>query len=232
MDTEDTEWLAFGYKMVHLPSRCRVYVWRKLKEMGAIRYQQGVVFLPRSERFIEVVTELKEDIIRFGGEASIADVRFFDPKDENALAIKFNDNIRSACKEVERFLKNLSEEVEKIRATGKTTQAFLEDKLRTLKKHKSCSKKFESGTISKQVIPNRPSGFLTPFSIRSKGACGKRAGRVSDFGGTQTEYRCPCQGQAGTFSAKRIATPPRAETREAAPVRVPLPIRVDAYQEV
>lgn len=122
--------------MVHLPSRCRVYVWRKLKEMGAIRYQQGVVFLPRSERFIEVVTELKEDIIRFGGEASIADVRFFDPKDENALAMKFNDNIRSACKEVERFLTNLSEEVEKIRATGKTTQAFLEDKLRTLKKHK------------------------------------------------------------------------------------------------
>ena len=136
MDEEKAGWLAFGYKMAHLPSRCRVYVWRKLERVGAIRYQQGVVFLPRSERFIQVVTELKEDIVRFGGEASIADVRFLDPKDENALVKKFNDNIQCAYKEVERILTNLSEEEEKICATGKTTQSFLEEKRMTLKKHK------------------------------------------------------------------------------------------------
>lgn len=136
MQQEKSEWLAFGYKMANLPSRCRVYVWRKLEALGAIRYQQGVVLLPQSDRFVKIVSDLKDDIVRFGGNASIASVNFFDPKDEVALVKKFNENIRCAYVEMEHALKNFSEELEKIRIGGKTTQAFLDEKLMALKRHK------------------------------------------------------------------------------------------------
>ena len=36
------KWIGMGYNLPVNPSKNRVYVWRKLKEVGAVYYKQGV----------------------------------------------------------------------------------------------------------------------------------------------------------------------------------------------
>ena len=44
------KWLALGYSLPINPSRNRVYVWRKLKELGAEYFKQGVAILPGNKK--------------------------------------------------------------------------------------------------------------------------------------------------------------------------------------
>ena len=43
-----TVWLALSYNVPINPSKARVYVWRKLKEIGAEYFKQGVALLPNT----------------------------------------------------------------------------------------------------------------------------------------------------------------------------------------
>ena len=129
-----TGWLGLGYKMASLPSRCRVQVWRRLKDVGAVYYQQGMVILPHTERLLAYVTALRSDIIRFGGEASVVTMHFLDEEDENAVVAQFVENVRSDYNELERLFLRVTDDIERFRSAGKLTQAMLEEKLGVLRK--------------------------------------------------------------------------------------------------
>lgn len=64
-----TSWLLLHYKLPSNPSALRVYIWRKLKQTGAMLLQDAVWILPdqprTSEQFQWLVSEIKE----MGGEA-------------------------------------------------------------------------------------------------------------------------------------------------------------------
>ena len=64
-----TSWLLLTYKLPAEPSARRVYVWRKLKKLGALTIFEAVWVLPDSPRTYEQYQWLVAEIQEMGGEA-------------------------------------------------------------------------------------------------------------------------------------------------------------------
>jgi hypothetical protein len=62
-------WLLLTYKMAAEPSARRVYIWRKLKRLGAITIFEAVWVLPESPRTHDQFQWLAAEIQEMGGEA-------------------------------------------------------------------------------------------------------------------------------------------------------------------
>lgn len=64
-----TDWLILQYKIPPNPSAPRVYVWRKLKQMGALLILDETWVLPNIPRTLENFQWLAAEIIELGGKA-------------------------------------------------------------------------------------------------------------------------------------------------------------------
>ena len=64
-----TDWLLLHYKLPTKPSALRVYVWRKLKRIGAILLHDSVWVLPDQSRTAEQIQWLAAEIEERGGDA-------------------------------------------------------------------------------------------------------------------------------------------------------------------
>lgn len=94
------KWIAMGYNVPINPSKNRVYVWRKLKEAGAVYYKSGVAVLPYRKAEVEFFRRLSEKIKGMGGEASIIEISFIDQKDERELIERFIQQTREEYREI------------------------------------------------------------------------------------------------------------------------------------
>ncbi len=65
------KWLLLHYKIPPEPSARRVYIWRKLKRLGALLYQDAVWVLPDTAREKEQFRWLAAEIGEMGGEAAL-----------------------------------------------------------------------------------------------------------------------------------------------------------------
>jgi hypothetical protein len=68
-------WLLFLYKVPHQPSSHRVYVWRKLKRLGAVLLHDSVWALPMSSRSLAQFQELAAEIANLGGDSLLWEAR-------------------------------------------------------------------------------------------------------------------------------------------------------------
>jgi hypothetical protein len=67
-----TTWLLFTYKVPNEPSARRVYVWRKLKGLGAILLHDSIWVLPDTEHTREKLQWLTTEVREMeGGEATL-----------------------------------------------------------------------------------------------------------------------------------------------------------------
>lgn len=67
----ERRWLLLAYKVPRKSSASRVYVWRKLKRLGAIPLQDAVWVLPDTPRCIEQFRWLAAEIAELKGEATL-----------------------------------------------------------------------------------------------------------------------------------------------------------------
>lgn len=65
------EWLHLLYKIPRNPSKVRVYVWRKLKRLGAVLLHESVWCLPSNPKTKEQFQWLTVEIQELGGEATL-----------------------------------------------------------------------------------------------------------------------------------------------------------------
>jgi hypothetical protein len=65
------DWLLLVYKIPREPTAGRVYVWRKLKQLGAIAVQDAVWVLPATPRTRENFQWLAAEITEMKGECSL-----------------------------------------------------------------------------------------------------------------------------------------------------------------
>ena len=65
------KWLLLTYKIPPEPSAKRVYIWRKLKRIGALLHQESCWVLPSNPRTREQLQWLATEIIEMGGEATL-----------------------------------------------------------------------------------------------------------------------------------------------------------------
>ena len=64
-----TNWLLLHYKLPSKPSALRVYIWRKLKRMGAILLHDSVWVVPQTARTVEMYQWLVAEVEEMGGSA-------------------------------------------------------------------------------------------------------------------------------------------------------------------
>jgi hypothetical protein len=93
-------WLGLGYNVPVEPSKNRVYVWRKLKEFGAGYFKQGVAILPNTAQSMAKFQELAAKIRDMGGEATLVELRFFEPRDEAETVARFQRQSESEDQEL------------------------------------------------------------------------------------------------------------------------------------
>ena len=72
---ERPSWVLLVYRLPREPSRHRVAVWRKLKDLGALYIQDGVVALPEDATTREQLEWLQLRVREAGGEATLWEAR-------------------------------------------------------------------------------------------------------------------------------------------------------------
>lgn len=71
MVTLPNKWLLLLYRLPTEPSALRVYIWRKLKRLGALLVLDSTWVLPDTPRTLEHFQWLAAEIIEMGGEAQL-----------------------------------------------------------------------------------------------------------------------------------------------------------------
>ncbi len=85
LERDAMRWLQLTYKVPSEPSQKRVWVWRRLQNLGAYALQNSVYLLPFSEEVEKQFSQLVHDIREMGGEASIFSVVALDASDEQRI---------------------------------------------------------------------------------------------------------------------------------------------------
>lgn len=110
-------WLQLTYKVPSEPSQKRVWVWRRLQNLGAYALQNSVYLLPFSEEVEKQFHQLAHEIREMGGEASIFSVVALDSADERrilqTLVEARNNEYKMVVKVCARFLAKAATVVEK-----------------------------------------------------------------------------------------------------------------------
>ena len=99
------EWLLLVYRIPREPTAGRVYVWRKLKQLGAIAVQDAVWVLPATPRTREQLQWLAAEITELGGEVSLFASQVVLANQEESLRKQFEAPVREAYREILTALK-------------------------------------------------------------------------------------------------------------------------------
>lgn len=89
-------WLLLAYKLPSEPSARRVYVWRKLKKLGAVTIFEAVWLLPDSPRSHEQFQWLVAEIQEMGGDAMFWKARSEMASQEEELTCRFTKQVDTA----------------------------------------------------------------------------------------------------------------------------------------
>ena len=93
-------WLLLIYKIPREPTASRVYIWRKLKQLGAISVQDAIWVLPANARTQEHFQWLASEIIELHGEATIFQSQLIFPTEGSPLREQFEAPVRDAYQEI------------------------------------------------------------------------------------------------------------------------------------
>jgi hypothetical protein len=66
-----SRWVLLAYHLPREPSTPRIALWRKLRRLGAVQLQDGLVALPLDARTREHLEWLAEEVTEVGGQAAI-----------------------------------------------------------------------------------------------------------------------------------------------------------------
>src|SRR5579859_3627180 len=100
--SEDTgrSWLLMIYKVPSDPTANRVYVWRKLKRLGAILLHDAVWTLPPTAYTREQLQWLSTEIVEMSGEALVWEARLTLPEQDETLVAQFVAQVEAGYGEI------------------------------------------------------------------------------------------------------------------------------------
>ena len=94
------KWLVLIYRIPREPTKGRVYVWRKLKQLGALALQDASWVLPATERCRENFQWLASEIVEVGGESVLIEGELLMGNTDAALRERFEAPVRAAYEEI------------------------------------------------------------------------------------------------------------------------------------
>ena len=140
-----TTWLLLHYKLPSKPTALRVYIWRKLKRMGAILLHEAVWILPDNARTAEQVQWLAAEIQEMGGHAYYWRANSILGEQEESIVQQFQEQMDAVysdlLKRMERPRVDL-QEISKLYQQA-ASQDFFKSKLGLLVREKLTSKRGE-----------------------------------------------------------------------------------------
>ncbi|MDB5391741.1 MAG: hypothetical protein JWM11_7387 [Planctomycetaceae bacterium] len=99
------QWLLLVYKIPREPTSGRVYVWRKLKQLGAIALQDAAWVLPQTSRTQEQFQWLAAEITELRGEALLWEADQIYATDPDSLRLRFVEPVEAEYREILAALK-------------------------------------------------------------------------------------------------------------------------------
>ena len=94
------KWLLLVYKIPTEPSARRVYIWRKLKRLGAVLLHDAVWVLPANPRTQEQFQWLAAEIIEMGGDALLWEGQLTLFGQDEVLVQQFVVQVEKAYREI------------------------------------------------------------------------------------------------------------------------------------
>lgn len=88
-----TTWLLLHYRLPNKPSALRVYIWRKLKRLGALLLHEAVWVLPETPRTTEQIQWLTAEIQEMKGSAYYWRASTLLSEQEQNLVQQFNEQV-------------------------------------------------------------------------------------------------------------------------------------------
>jgi hypothetical protein len=136
--------LGFDYRVAEEGSSTRVYVWRTLKDMGALILHQGFALIPARDGIAARLDGLKAELAKAGGSSHLMEIRFAHPQEEEAIIAEFrrlrDEDYEEIAENGRRMLYELEREAEK----GKFSLPELEEGEDELAKFKRWIAKVEA----------------------------------------------------------------------------------------
>lgn len=102
-------WLLLVYRIPREPTAGRVFVWRKLKQLGAVAIQDAVWVLPKTPRTQEQFQWLAAEISELHGEAMLWQAEQLYATDVDAVRRQFAEPVEAEYREILAALKKKKE---------------------------------------------------------------------------------------------------------------------------
>ena len=140
-----TTWLLLHYKLPSKPSALRVYIWRKLKRVGAILIHEAVWVLPDTPRTAEQVQWLAAEIQEMGGNVYYWRANTILGEQEESLLQQFNEQVDAVYSDLLKRLEKPRADLQEIakRYQQAASQDFFHSKLGTIVREKLTSRRGE-----------------------------------------------------------------------------------------
>jgi len=140
-----TTWLLLHYKLPSKPTALRVYIWRKLKRVGAILLHEAVWVLPDNPRTAEQIQWLAVEIQEMGGNAYYWRANTILGEQEESLVQQFNEQVDAVYSDLLKRLDNPRADLQEIAKQYQqaSSQDFFHSKLGLLVREKLTSKRGE-----------------------------------------------------------------------------------------
>jgi hypothetical protein len=138
-------WLLLHYKLPNKPSALRVYIWRKLKRLGAILLHEAVWVLPDSPRTSEQIQWLTAEIQEMGGEAYSWRASSILGESDEAITQQFKEQVDAVYSDLLKKLEKPRVDLQEISRQYQLTAAqdFFHSKLGLLVREKLTSRRGE-----------------------------------------------------------------------------------------
>ena len=94
------KWILLTHKIPSEPSARRVYIWRKLKRLGALLHQDSCWILPSNPHTQEQLQWLSAEIIEMGAEATLWEAKTLLGTADCTLVQKFIDLVNQPYLEI------------------------------------------------------------------------------------------------------------------------------------
>lgn len=160
------KFLALTYKVPSNTSKNRVYIWRKIKDIGAVYLQQGVALLPYEERLFEILKNLREEVNNLGGKSTLSELTFVSGEDEKYIVSEFMQQIDEEYSEFEDNCERLIYELDRETEKGKFKFSELEEAEEDLKKFQRWYDKIISRDYFNSESKYKAKEMLEKASIR------------------------------------------------------------------
>ena len=120
-------WLLLIYRVPQEPPGRRTYVWRQLRQLGAVYLQQAAAILPERADLRAALEALGQRIREHGGEVSLLATVSPDSEWEADTLARFNQARDAEYAEIVENVERFEDEIRRERNKGRFTFAQVED---------------------------------------------------------------------------------------------------------